>query len=966
MRAGRAIRQPSWSQKRLGGVLGLLLLLAGTRTAAADVLVAPSADGHIGALFAAGPLPATGKLDVARLLPSRGARITGQVGSPSWSLADGGTGAFDLFKVFGKTASRGVLAGELVLPSAFTGWLLLSIDGAVTVHVDGRPVFVRDAAHVRGFGWDPVVLSLAGGTHTLVVELRRQGRPWNAELRLLDAADLGPPRGAALLLRGATDEDAERLAGNLADIQVSSGLVPFGFQPQVRVEFPRGAPIGTHVTPSLAVFSRGVPLSAASSLGELRPDPTVVPPKSVLLPAVALDGAPGPDRVQVRVGKSTRSLPLHADVVAASAVTRALTLRRRLEVSPPLKVSDPETVIATLEARVAELAVLENRGDASVAARAKRLEAFVDRVESGGDPLRDHGVLELARRSRIDGAPDPLRVHVPASLGADPSRRYPLVVVLHGYNGTPERIMNAFLGTESLAPHPRVDGFVLAPAAHGDAFYRGPGELEVLDAIDWAVKTYPIDPERISVAGHSMGGTGAAQMGLRYPDRFAAIGALAGYQSFFVRRDVLGRPIRPWELTELTRWSPASFAENGRDELLLVAQGTSDLPLAHSQSLAERFRALGYTFRETYPDIGHDVWRIVWANADMWPALSARRLATRPSHVAFKTDSLRYPSRAWVHVSAIGATPATVDATLAKDHVSVKTRGVDGLDLAVRSAGASGPMMVELDGQSFAAAERDPSSFHRAAGSWTVGPVPPPGALAKRAALEGPIRDAWNGPMAFVYGTLDSRQTSAAREVAEHFRARWSGDTRYPVLADRAVSADLASTHSLFLVGSRDSNLLVRKLDASLPLGMDGGAVRAGRARVTGDGELGFIAVYPNPENTGRYVVVVEAATAAGLWRSMSLPLALPDFIVFDSGLAPAAGQQVLGDARVLGGGYFDRSWTLPPSFGDVLVPGGVPRAPVPALPAPAAPSAPRTPSSAAGAPPASGGGTVQATAPRR
>jgi hypothetical protein len=217
--------------------------------------------------------------------------------------------------------------------------------------------------------------------------------------------------------------------------------------------------------------------------------------------------------------------------------------------------------------------------------------------------------------------------------------------------------------------------------------------------------------------------------------------------------------------------------------------------------------------------------------------------------------------------------------------------------------------------------------------------------------------------MAFVYGTLDDRQTNAAREVAEHFRNRWSGSTRYPVLADTAAPRSLASTHSLFLVGNRDTNFFIKELDAALPLGIDGGGVRAGGTRLTGDTELGFIAVYPNPASPEHYVVVLEAVSAAGLWRAMSLPLALPDFIVFDSGLAPAAGQQVLGDARVLGGGYFDRRWALPPSFGDALVGGAT----IPAASAvPAVPSALRIPSSAAGAPSSSDAGSAPARDPRR
>ncbi|HVW28975.1 MAG TPA: alpha/beta hydrolase-fold protein [Polyangiaceae bacterium] len=957
------IRPSTWSHLRaaIAALLGGASLTLAS-AARADVALAPSPDGHVGAFLSAGPVPTRQTVDVASLHPSEGARLGNGLGALAWAVADGGTTSFDLGKVFGKTANRGLLACEVVLTQPLTGWLLLSADGSVSASIDGKPVFVREAAHLRGAAWDPIALSLASGAHTVVLDLKRRGRPWNAEVRLLDAANLEPPRGALFRLPGALSP--ARLAMKLADVRVSSGVVPGGFQPQVRVDFPRGAPLDPAVTLSVIPSSHARAVGGPLSLGALAADPTSVPARAALLPAIAsaetsLGGAV--DQVEVRIGDAARTFDVHVDPEVSAAVGRALSLRARLLTKPPSASSDVETCAATLEARTAELAALEDRGDPTVVPRAERLDAFVGRVESGGDPLRDHGVLELARRSRLDGAPDPVRVHVPASYDPRSSRKYPLVVLLHGYLSTPERIMNAFLGTDSLAPHPRVDGFVLAPSAHGDAFYRGPGEIEVLDALDWALRTYPIDPERVSIAGHSMGGTGAAQIGFRFPDRFSAIAALSGYHSFFVRRDVQGRPLRPWELVEMTRWSPASFAENGRDELLLVAQGLQDQPLAHSQSLVDRYRALGYPFRETWPDIGHDVWRIVWAGAGMWPALSEKRATPMPAHVTFKTDSLRYAARAWTRITSLSGATGLVDATRAKDHVVVRTRGVDALSLSVRAAGVTGPATVELDGQRFEAEDRDPSAFHRDDGKWTVGPRTA-SPKEKHAFVEGPIRDAWNGPLAFVYGTLDARQTNAAREVAEHFRARWSGDTRYAVLADRAVPRALGRTHSLFLVGSKDSNLLVRELDAALPFGIEHGAVRAGRALLPGDPESGVVFIYPNPENPERYVAVLSAVSAAGLFRAMSLPLQLPDFMVFDSRLAPAAGQQVLGDARVLGGGYFDRYWALPRSLADVLLPGVSPAAPTATS---AAPSERRSPSSDVRAPPASKDGSAPARGPR-
>jgi len=62
-----------------------------------------------------------------------------------------------------------------------------------------------------------------------------------------------------------------------------------------------------------------------------------------------------------------------------------------------------------------------------------------------------------------------------------------------------------------------------------------------------------------------------------------------------------------------------------------------------------------------------------------------------------------------------------------------------------------------------------------------------------------------------------------------------------------------------------------------------------------------------------------------GLYRSLSLPMQLPDFIVFDSGLAPSAGQQILAEGKALAAGYFDRDWNLPGDVSDrIAVPAGL------------------------------------------
>lgn len=904
----------------------LFALLGVAPSARADVTLAPSADGYLGAWLGV-PLDRE-VIDAGGLRPAAGSALSDSLRFRTWSVVDGGPDSFDLNRAFGARRAKRILLGSLlVLDAPLDGLFLVAVDGSASLTVDGAVLWSRPAPHARGRACDPVPVSLRAGGHVVVLDLGRSGPAWNLDVRLLARSNLEPPEAAVWRLPGATPADAARLLSHLVRVETSAGLVPFGYQPRVRIDFPRGAPIDAAAPMAAMLTHDQQPTGTPVELGRVAASHGTLDAVERTLPAVGAseltNARSTPNGVTATIGSVSKKSRLTLDSRAPALFARSEAVASALRLGR-VESSDRDVAVATIERTLAELGGRLDAGDPAAELVLRRLESFVAAYESGADPLRTAGVLDLAKRSPVDGAPQALELHVPASYRPNGATRYPLVVLLHGYDGTPERIMTAFFGTDSKRPRPGVDGFVLAPAAHGNAFYRGPGETEVVDAIDWVVTHYPVDPDRISIAGHSMGGTGAAEIGLHYANRFSSIASLAGYHSYFVRRDVQGRPLRAWEWAELVRYSPASFAENGRDIPLYVAQGTHDLPMIHSEVLVDRYRALGYSVAAEWPEIGHDVWRIVWDAGKGWPALATRRRARSPKAVTLKTDSLRYPNRGWVTIVALEHPPfpGTVDAkVVAPDRIAVRAHGVSALHLE-RPAPHVAPgsaVTVVVNGTELAFSGTEDLDAHLGRNGWERGFAAAPG-LSKHAGLEGPIRDAYAGSLLFVYGTLDPSQTRAAREVAEHFRARYSGDARFDVLADVAVTPSLLRSRSLFLVGSSASNAVLRDLDRSLPFGVTNGGVRLGQKVVTGDAELGVAGIYPNPLNPVFYAVVVEASNARGLYRAMSLPLELPDFVVFDSGVAPAAGQQVLGEARVLGAGYFDATWALPADTADVIV----------------------------------------------
>ena len=161
-------------------------------------------------------------------------------------------------------------------------------------------------------------------------------------------------------------------------------------------------------------------------------------------------------------------------------------------------------------------------------------EAFDTVAIVAGDP--SPGTQDVTYLSSVDGEPMDMRLYVPPSY--DPTRPSALVVHLHGGGGlgviSPD--MQAELdarGWLGIAPDGRRWGLAVrtppctwqTSAAYVDSTDPdvGPGEQDIFDAVDWTAGSFAVDPDRLYLTGFSMGGRGTYAIGLKNPDRFAAI-----------------------------------------------------------------------------------------------------------------------------------------------------------------------------------------------------------------------------------------------------------------------------------------------------------------------------------------------------------------------------------------------------------------------------------------------------------
>jgi len=165
-----------------------------------------------------------------------------------------------------------------------------------------------------------------------------------------------------------------------------------------------------------------------------------------------------------------------------------------------------------------------------------------------------------------------------APSGNDPAQPAGLVVLLHGLGSNPRQVLS-YHGITTEAE--KRGFFVVAPYGYNSRGWYGSrgngkegplfgtkedpdnlGELsqqDVLNVLELVQKEFKIDPDRIYLMGHSMGGAGTVHLAATYPQLWAAIAALAPALDDKTER------------LERLRHLPAMFVMGDRDRLVPVA-----------------------------------------------------------------------------------------------------------------------------------------------------------------------------------------------------------------------------------------------------------------------------------------------------------------------------------------------------------------------------------------------------------
>jgi poly(3-hydroxybutyrate) depolymerase len=460
------------------------------------------------------------------------------------------------------------------------------------------------------------------------------------------------------------------------------------------------------------------------------------------------------------------------------------------------------------------------------------------------------------------------------------------------------------------------------------------GRIDALEVLDIVMKDLEIDPNRVYLTGHSMGGHGTWHLGALYPDRFAALGPSAGWISFWTYRPsreiVADTPIEKMLMRATLPSRTFDLAANYEALGIYVLHGADDdnVPATESRQMVARLEEFHKDFiYHEEPDAGH--W---WDKSDEdgadcvdWSPMFdffARHAVpgnNRVRHIEFRTPSPGVS--AWNYWVCIETQTkqlemSTVDIRFdpGKRRFIGRTENVERLTFDLAHIEPTGPLAFDIDGQTLGPIDypqdTDRLTIHRADGQWVdTAPAPP---TSKGPHRYGTFKDAFNNRVVLVYGTRGSREENAwafakARYDAETFWYQANGSLE--VVRDVDFHPWAEPDRNVVLYGNEKTNVAWKTLVGDDPVRVRPGEIRIGKKTIKGD-DIGLLMIRPRPGGDMASVGAVAGTGIVGMRLTDRRPylqagFAYPDLVVF------RRPQEEGKDDIVYGAGFFGLDWRV-------------------------------------------------------
>lgn len=208
-------------------------------------------------------------------------------------------------------------------------------------------------------------------------------------------------------------------------------------------------------------------------------------------------------------------------------------------------------------------------------------------------------------------------------------------------------------------------------------------------------RTYSIDPNRVFLTGHSMGAFATWNIGLRYPDRFAALVPLSGGMS---RREYL--------MSKPDNYLRSLLYNASNTEILFV-HGEADkvVPVLHSRRTRDGLRKLGYGFEYVELRGGRHMLDfrekgVMMSGIGKW--MQTKRRNAHPRVVKHRAIGEYMNQSFWIRIDKARYPNAQVDARIQQgNRIKIETNAVETLTVFIeeKHLNVKKPITITVNGK---------------------------------------------------------------------------------------------------------------------------------------------------------------------------------------------------------------------------------------------------------------------------
>jgi hypothetical protein len=535
-----------------------------------------------------------------------------------------------------------------------------------------------------------------------------------------------------------------------------------------------------------------------------------------------------------------------------------------------------------------------------------------DQLLAGNAPwTKQSGVVVRGYISKIDRTVQPYGLVIPTSYNFDRTEKHRLDFWFHGRGEVLSEVNFIADRSKNVGQISPANTIVLHPYGRYCNANKLAGEIDSLEALDAVKHQYRVDLDRVAVRGFSMGGAACWQFAVHYPDRWFAANPGAGFSETpeflkFFQKETLDPTLYEQKLWRM--YDCPGYAANLAHLPTVAYSGDMDIQKQAADIMAAAFEREGMKLLHIIgPMTGHkihsDSLKEIEAKLADW---AVHGIDHSPKKLQLVTFTLKYNRMHWLTIEGMKEQweEARVVVQPVDDHLSITTRNVSALTVQPPK---ELPRKIRIDGGALLELPAD-GAFVYDGNQWRAGQ---PSGLRKKHGLQGPIDDALMDSFIFVKPSGSCRSTAVDKWVqaefehaVTHWRRQMRGDA--VVKLDREIIPDDIASSNLVLWGDSQANSVVAKIAEKLPIRWTPATV------VVGDRSFDAafhapVAIYPNPLNPEKYVVLNSSFTYREydyLNNARQVPK-LPDWAIIDVRTPPNS----RFPGKIVDADFFSEQW---------------------------------------------------------